>query len=165
MKKMLLSGAGSLAILFSVASSSSFAASPSAVGSSAEYYPAKSASLLRVSETNNADCMTCVPISSPSVSQMIASSNGRLSPSYLASTHMAIPHMALPLKAFAVDAAGNSWRNDLSRTFLLVVTALAAFSLIRRRSSSKPNKVAETDFSSLPIWSRKWLERPTQGSV
>ncbi|MDY0882778.1 hypothetical protein ACFPL7_07440 [Dongia soli] len=165
MKKMLLNGAGSLVIFLGVASSAGFAASPSAVGSSAEYYPAKSSTLLRVSEASNANCMTCIPISSPSVSQMIASSSSRFSPSYLASTHMAIPHMALPLKAFAVDGVENGQRNDLSRTFLLVVTALAAFSLIRRRSSSQSNKVAETDFGSTPIWARKWLERPTQGSV
>ena len=165
MQKMLLSCAGSLVILLGLASSASFAASPNTIGSSAEYYPAKSPTLLRVSETNNADCMTCIPISSPSVSQMIASSNTRFAPSYLASTHMAVPHMALPLKAFAVDATGNGGRNDLSRTFLLVVTALAAFSLIRRRSSSQSNKLAETDFRSTPIWARKWFERPTQGSV
>ena len=164
MKKMLLSGAGSLVILLGVASSASFAASPNTIGSSAEYYPAKPSTLLRVSETSNKDCMTCIPISSPSVSQMIASSETRFSPSYLASTHMAIPHMALPLKAFAVDAVENG-RNDLSRTFLLVVTALAAFSLIRRRSSGQSNKLAKTDFSSTPVWARKWLERPTQGSV
>jgi hypothetical protein len=96
---------------------------------------------------------------------MIASSNTRFAPSYLASTHMAVPHMALPLKAFAVDATENGGRNDLSRTFLLVVTALAAFSLIRRRSSSQSNELAETDFRSMPIWARKWLERPTHGSV
>ncbi|TXH36614.1 MAG: hypothetical protein E6Q98_10965 [Rhodospirillaceae bacterium] len=163
-KKMLLSGAGSLVILFGVASAS-FAASPNAVGSSAEYYPAKPSTLLRVSETSNKDCMTCIPISSPSVSQMIASSNTRFAPGYLASTHMAVPHMALPLKAFAVDAVENGRPNDLSRTFLLVVTALAAFSLIRRRSSSQSNKLAESDFQSTPIWARKWLERPTHGSV
>jgi hypothetical protein len=165
MKKILLTGAGSLVIFFGLASGPSFAASPSAVGSSVDQHAWKSPTLLRVGATDQAGCMSCIPLSGSTFGEGAVNPETRLAPTYLASAQMAIPHTALPLKAFDVDAADRGQSSDLPRTFLLVATALAAFGLIRRRDSGHSAERPQSRIDAAPNWTRKWLERPTQGSA